>query len=276
MVPIPRNLPLLVGQTTGDQAEAVAKVLKGDLPLDQCLDALGRYWKIKVWFNREYDFQVLPHWVKNGDTKHWKRHERSNVHVFPCVCLSYKAFSSWSNLPDQEFQPVPGTLLYQTTRNSSYGYYFPSLNTVIKYEPVIKIRRKDEFSSYEDFARKFDRRFITESEIQKLWNGTSAQHGGKYVPSDFKRIGPAGRKVLNQFLQLFADVNTEGKCYSLRSNNKVLESYHHTSCQLGRDIRISHTLGQGKVYYSSEFKGYGNGRYGLLANKNEYLHLEDD
>jgi hypothetical protein len=265
MVPIPRNLPLLVGQTTGDQAEAVAKVLKGDLPLDQCLDALGGHWKIKVWFNQEHDFQVLSHWVKNGDTKHWKRHERSDVHIFSYICLH----TVWETLSTRR-------LLYKTTRNAKHGYYFPSLNTVTKYEPVIKTRRKDEFSSYEDFARKFDRRFITESEIQKLWNGTSAQHGGKYVPSDFKRIGPAGRKVLNQFLQLFADVNTEGKCYSLRSNNKILESYHHTSCQLGRDIRISHTLGQGKVYYSSEFKGYGNGRYGLLANKNEYLHLEDD
>lgn len=30
------------------------------------------------------------------------------------------------------------------------------------------------------------------------------------------------------------------------------------------------------VYYSSEHMGCLNGRYGLIANRNEYLWLEDD
>jgi len=79
------------------------------------------------------------------------------------------------------------------------------------------------------------------------------------------------------FLKLFVDLNTEGKCYFEQSSGrKTLTQCHQTNHRLGRDITIEHTLGQGKVYYSSEYQGCGNGRYGLLANKNEFLWLEDD
>jgi hypothetical protein len=78
------------------------------------------------------------------------------------------------------------------------------------------------------------------------------------------------------FLRLFVDVNTEGKCYFDRSERKILTQDYQTHHHTGRDIEISHTLGHQYVYYASEFQGCGNGRYGLVANKNEFLHLEDD
>jgi hypothetical protein len=238
-------------------------------PLAEALDALGRHWKIKVWFDKEQDISTLRHAVisKVGDdtVKSYTSHRVSNVHIFNQIVL-YR-----------------GTLLYKTTRNAHHGYHFPNLESVIKYEPVLQPETKDEFSSLAEFASRFDRRFITESEIQKLWAGYSAQHGGKYKPSDFHRIGPEGKKVLNSFLQLFADVNTEGKCYQVRhlvvgakEQRRSLDSYHLSHHRLGRDIRISHTMGIGHVSYSSEYHGCGNGRYGLLANKNEFLWLEDD
>ncbi len=269
MVPLPPNLPLLVG-LGGNKAAAVERVLKG-CPLPVALAALGRHWKVKVWFNQVHDFQILRRVVtsKVGDatTKSWKSWERSDVHVFNCICLHNGG----------------SVLLYKTTRNARTGYYFPSLDSVVRYEPVIEPEKKDEFSSLAEFASRFDRRFITESEIQKLWAGHSAQHGGKYKPSDFRRIGPEGKKVLNSFLLLFADVDTEGKCYLVRHlavgdkpQRKSLDSCHLSHHRLGRDIRISHTLGVGYVGYSSEFHGCANGSYGLLANKNEFLHLEND
>jgi|WetSurMetagenome_2_1015567.scaffolds.fasta_scaffold244894_2 hypothetical protein len=258
---IPENLTLLVGQVSGDQATAVEKVFKG-CSLAEALIELGRHWKLRVWFDREHTFRCLRRSVtsKVGEAtvKSFTEHKTANVYTFASIIL------------------YQGMLYYRTTRNSRKGYQFPSLDTVIKYEPVLQPETKDEFNTLAEFASRFDQRFITQSEISRLWAGTSAQHGGKYKPSDFHRIGPQGKKVLNSFLQLFVDVNTEGKCYCVRGDQRSLESYHHSQHQLGRDIRLSHTLGKGYVRYSSEYPGRGNGRYGLLANKNEFLWLEDD
>jgi hypothetical protein len=262
MVTIPKNLPLFVGVVSGDQAEAVEKVLKGCL-LQEALATLGKFWKIRVWFSQEVEIKTINHVVskevKEGSTyRTWKSYNKSNVQVFNSIVLHH------------------GKLLYCTTRSSRMGYWFPSLDLVTRYEPVIETSRADEFRSLADFASRFDRRFINESEIQSLWNSTSAQHGGKYKPSDFHRFGHRGKQVMDRFLQLFVDVNTEGKCYSERSGHLCLEQYHNTNYHSGRDIRITHTLGLGRVGYASEFMGCGNGSYGLVANKNEFLHLEND
>ena len=124
--------------------------------------------------------------------------------------------------------------------------------------------------NYEKFAARFDRRFISDSMIQDLWNSKSAQHGGKYDLSDFHKIGPKGKRVLDLFLRLFIDINTEGSCYfertieekKFKTLSQRLGSHHH----LGRDITIEHTLGIPRVSYSSEYHNCANGRYGLSAN----------
>ena len=43
-----------------------------------------------------------------------------------------------------------------------------------------------EFKGIEEFAKRFDKRFITLEQINKLWNSKSAQHGGKYNKKDFR------------------------------------------------------------------------------------------
>jgi hypothetical protein len=265
-LPVPENIPLLTGLKE-DQAAAVEKVLKG-CNLYEALTGLGRFWKIKVWFNCEHEIKTVNHIIKKEEegrtTRYYKSYNKGTVHVF-------------NSIMDNN-----GALLYKTTRTGRFGYYFPSLESVVKYEPVIadSVTLSREFKSYEQFARKFDRRFITESEIQNFWNSKSNQHGGRYKPSDFHKIGPRGKYVLENFLRLFVNVETEGKCYLENEYNgkkyKFLTERYHSNCHLGRDITISHTLGQPIVHYSSEYPGCGNGRYGLLANKNEFLWLEDD
>lgn len=268
MVPIPENLPLLVGQNLpSHQLAVVERILKGQTDLKTNLIDLGKHFKVRVWFDREIDIRIMPRWVnkqetENGYSKLYKQHVRASVHVFNYICTAAK---------DSQ------RLLYGTSKKARQGFDFPSLEFVTRYEPVIPAADADEFKSYEQFAAKFDRRFITETMIQDLWNSKSGQHGGKYKPSDFHRIGPKGKQVLENFLRWFVDVNdTVGQHYYQHDKYKCLnqrrDSYHH----FGRDISISHTLGIPRVSYSSEYHGCGNGRYGLLANKNEFLWLEDD
>jgi hypothetical protein len=267
MVPIPDNLALLVGLPS-PQADVIERILKGQTDLKTNLLDLSKFWKIKVWFNQPTEIHTIPQWVTSIDAegKVWKSRTRSKTDTVHVIARFFQ--TDWEKL------------CYLPRRNVRRGFHFPELDTVVKYEPVIE-DNKDKFSSYEKFAAKFDRRFMPESEIQSLWNSRSGQHGGQYKPSDFHRIGPQGKRVLSNFLRLFVDWNTEGKCYIEHKYDdgkitKTLSERHKTYHRLGRDITIEHTLGIPRVFYSSEYQGCGNGRYGLLANKNEFLWLEDD
>jgi hypothetical protein len=242
---LPENIPLLVG-LTGDKAAAVEKVLKG-CPLEDALVALSKFWKIKIWFKQEQE--VI---IRN------RRYLRS-VHIFNKFFMG-------------------NSLCYCPSKSSRHGYLFPNINTIEKYEIVLDAKARDEFKTYEDFYKKFNKRFITDAEIQKLWNSTSAQTGERYRPSDFKRIGPQGLKIMKMFLEFFVDVNTEGKHYDPRSDGKksLAQRYYSPAGFSGRDISIYHTMGKPFVYYSSEFAGRSNGTYGLVANEKEFLHLEND
>jgi probable HAF family extracellular repeat protein len=104
--------------------------------------------------------------------------------------------------------------------------------------------------------------------------------GGKYKPSDFRSIGPVGKRLLKMFLLTFKGVSSTDQSGYQNTNKfwNLTEKHYSTSpsANVGRDVSISHTLGLPKVFYSSEYPGCGNGRYGLLVNKNEYLWIEDD
>jgi hypothetical protein len=242
---------------TPDQARLVERILRGELTdLQTNLVELSRYWKIRVWFSTPVEVRITSRRVK-----------KTNVHIFA-----------------RFFDGNLHGICYQVNRKYRHGYPIGDwLRLIVKYEPVFEMF-DDEFKSYEQFRAKFDLYFITEEQIQSLWNGTSSQHGGKYRKSDFHRIGRKGKTALNEFLRFFkgiskgADViggapgymlETEGKYFILR---KHLGSSHH----FGRDITISHQTNIDTVFYSSEFYGCGNGRYGLLANRNEFLWIEDD
>jgi hypothetical protein len=271
--PIPENLPLLMGDLTPDQAGVVDRIFKGQTDLKTNLLDLSKFWKVKVWFDREIDIRIQPHRQttkkdSNGIyTVLYKQHVHTNTHIF-----------------HQIYHTTDGTLVYTTSKASRIQwYYFPRLDWVVKYEPVIEKDRDQEFKSYGQFKAKFNPFFITEAEIQKLWNETSNQHGGRYKPSDFHSIGPRGKGVLKDFLRNFKGISSTDPNaflayhpYSETSKELYLDAYYKTSYHSGRDIKIEHRAGLGFVWYASEYQGCGNGRYGIVANKNQFLWVEDD
>ena len=175
-----------------------------------------------------------------------------------------------------------GFLAYSTRhKNVRSGYICPWVQNIKSYEPVIgKLPENKVFASYESFAKKFDTRFISEDLIKKLYTEKSAQTGERYTPHDFKPIGPRGKTVVQEFLRKFKSITEETPYYLDRSIGdhkfKEVNAHHKSYSHTGRDIDISHTLGQDKVYYMSQFPGCGNGQYGLLATENTWLHLEND
>jgi hypothetical protein len=242
----------------------IERIFKGQTDLETNLLDLSKHWKIKLWFDKVIQIRTIPHWTKPQKTEHGTTRTRIN----------------YKNAPEHTFSRFfksNGQLCYAPSRGAKHGYPFEYLESITKYEPVIE-SASAEFKSYKQFASKFDPRFIDEPTIKDLWDSKSSQHGGKYMPSDFHRIGPQGKKVLADFLRLFKGLTVEGVCYFESSDKKYkyLSQQHQSHSGQGRDIKVSHTLGIGHVSYASEYHGCGNGRYGLLANEKEFLWLEDD
>jgi hypothetical protein len=267
MVPTPENIPLLIGHVTENQAPVIEAILKGRTDLQKNLLELGYHWDVKVWFKDPVEIYRIPRWIKKKEedgrvSVTRTRNHTSSVHVFHGFFTSNEK------------------LCYKFRRTGRHGGHFPSLELVTRYEPVIASH--DEFTSYEQFKAKFDLNFITEDQILGLWTSKSGQHGGQYKPSDFRSIGPRGKEVLRRFLMTFKGVSsTDTTGYHQYGNPpswSLSEKFYSNSPNqtFGRDVSISHTLGIPRVYYSSEYPGCGNGRYGLLVNKNEYLWIEDD
>ena len=265
---LPENLCLAVNTPDPKLKIAVADILAGKTTsLVDTLSTLGRAAKIKVWFSRPVTVYIHAMWRvtsidTNGSKSLTKRHKKeTSCHVF------------------SKLIKMDTNLYYALERHSHKGYPFDWLDLITKYEIVSP--KSNEFQSYEEFKRKFDPLFITEDEIKKLWNGHSSQHGGKYTRQDFHKIGPRGREVLKRFLRGFQGVSNAptaayGNSYLDDADYKVLREYYKSYRHTGRDINISHQTNCNNVFYSSEFHCCGNGRYGIMANKNEFLHIEDD
>lgn len=262
--PIPENLPLLLDESDEGKRNVINSVLKNPDDIKSNLLALGQYWKVKVWFSEPVERSIVKQWVQAEGRETGYRYSKnkivSDVHTFP-------GFFNWQGR----------SLCYKFKRGGRRGDIFPDLKLVTKYEPVIN-SAKDEFDIFEKFKAKFDPSYITEEGIQSLWDSKSSQHGGDYRPSDFRKIGKVGKQVLRRFLTTFKGINdTPEECYRFMCGDIKYISERHTAYRHpGRDISISHSLGVPYVHYSSEYSGCGNGRYGILANKNEYLWLEDD
>ena len=274
-VPVPRNLPLLLSDPRPNAVADATRVLKGGLTHRDNILALSRHWKIQVWFSQPVTVAIQPHWVvteRGVEGRITKTHITSKTednHVF-------KGFFRNSAL---EGAPI----YYKKSICGRHGHDFEDLeDKILRYEPVIlkdTAAYKDDFESYEQFKAKFDPLFITENYIKALWNGTSGQHGGKYRKSDFHFIGEVGRKVLKRFMRNFKGVSaTDFPGYLMKTSEgkEYLTERHRTSRHPGRDITIEHRAGMERVSYASEFMNCGNGRYGLVANKNNFLWLEDD
>ena len=146
-VPIPENIGLLVG-LQGPQAAVVERILKGQTDLRTNLLDLAKFWKVRVWFNQEIDIRIQTHVIKkeihDGTiSRYYKQHVHTNVHTFNFI-------STTEYCGGRPF----GSLLYGTKRGARKGFYFPSLDMVVKYEPVIDNPRDREFKSY---PKKFQR-----------------------------------------------------------------------------------------------------------------------
>jgi len=247
---IPANLPLFVGLP--DYADPVEKILKGEGSLEEHLTWFSGC-KIRVWFSCPVQVRL------------------NRYHSKMVAVHDFMGF----------FKGQTYGLCYPVKKHGRVGYPMGDLTSkIIKWEPVLG---QDEFRNYDQFKAKFDLKFITESEIQKLWDGKSGQHGGKYRLSDFRRLGPKGQYVLKAFLDDFKGLGKVGPAYRdtpTGGNYKVVSAHYSSPSRcgstFGRDITISCNSCSSHVYYSSEYPGCGNGRYGLLVNKKEFLWLEDD
>ena len=176
------------------------------------------------------------------------------------------------------FKSRGGTLCYSPRSNGRSGWPVSSLDKIVFYELKLK---NAEFKDYEEFRMKFDPMFISEDKIKVLWDGKSGQHGGKYNKGDFRKLSRYGQQLMRRFLTNFKGIDAEpGEAYSVKEDHKSLSVTHYSTgsqnSNWGRDITISHQTNVPLVYYSSEYPGCGNGRYGLIANKNTYLWIEDD
>lgn len=275
---LPDNIAMLYGlpDLTDDQKTVVEKLIAGEYLDDtqEILLALGKHWKLKIIFKVPVRVHTTRHWITGEEpgTKYFKTENLDTVHVF-----------------NQLFSSSTFPLCYTVKKNGRNGYIFPDrsrdLNLIAKYEVMLKTEPK-EFESYEAFKARFDLRFITLKAIIDLWNTNSAQHGGRYAPSDFKSLSQDSKTALKNFLQKFKSVTSTDTTAYTQGTGDELVYYRLCSREYNskRDITISHSiLKQGDVLiprdtvsYSSEFKGCGNGRYGIIVNKNTYLHLEDD
>jgi len=251
MIPIPSDLPLLVGRHDEVVALITSRGNPDEATLFDNLCELTKYVKVKVWFDCPLNIHMSKYKYSVGATE-------------AVIGRFFKGTTGWGYSPRHE--------------RVRSGYHCIWASHIIRYEPIVeKHSRKEGFSSLEAFARKFDLRFISPEMIKNLYDGTSAQHGGKYAQADFRQLGPRGTEVFTRFMRGFKGLDVEGPYYHEGINKLKHYSEHYSSYSAtGRDITISHTLGQDLIHYSSEFSGTANGRYGLLATENTFLHLEDD
>jgi len=243
------NLPTLMGLNK-DADAMIAAALADQISLDDSLARLSNWFLIRAWFS--YPIKV---WINRNP-------KESDVHLFRKFFISKN-----------------GYLCHANRRNARRGTVFHSTHLITKLEFISEMKIKLHF---EQFKNKFDTRFIKEDQILSLWNSKSSQHGGQYNSKDFRKISKRGKQVMARFLLQFTNINEKNHHYRksdlwgkdvdvwiLSHNHK---SWHHA----GRDISISHQTNAPHIFYSSEFHNCGNGRYGIVANENEYLWLEDD
>lgn len=172
-----------------------------------------------------------------------------------------------------------GSMYYCMRSNSRVGYDLSMSGHITGYSLTDK--KDNEFHSYEEFRKKFDTRFISEKLIRDLYNEKSGEVGKRYYTKrDFKRLNGTGKRVMEDFLRKFTDINRPNEYYDRHkigdTEFNTLREWYNTYHHSGRDISITHSEGQDRVFYSSEFMGCGNGSYYLVASANTVLHVEDD
>jgi hypothetical protein len=255
---LPDNIALFAAET-GARGEAVRKILAGTGSLEEDLLTLGRLWRFELRFSEPVEVHVNRY-----------RRKVTDKHMFS---------GFFKDKTNDSFCYAYHKSEHGTLSGFYAGYRF--LDRVVGYS-LVDVARAKSFKGYEQFAKRFDRRFITETEIQNLWAGTSGQHGGKYKPTDFHTIGRKGRGVVERFLERYVGLDGTPNIHYTENKNEDGSVYHYLTVYenawraSGRDIKVEHRPGMPYVWYSSEFPKHGNGRYGLLATEKTFLWLEDD
>lgn len=170
-------------------------------------------------------------------------------------------------------------MVYVTNRsNARYGRRFTS-NYIEKLQCIEVMPRLNQvITTYEKFLKHFDIKYIAEAKVKSLWEDRGTRVWRK---KDFKSMGSTAKRTFREFDERFkgiTDIASElsGAYSSNGYGNKELRRHHSGYGNRSRDITVSHQQGTGYIYYASEFRGCGNGSYGVVARKNIWLHIEDD
>lgn len=221
--------------------------------------------------------------------------KRDNTPMIPKVIETFfqenfnkktdKIIATFKNDRIRKFSNRYGTYGLKRINSRKY-FYSDDMCDAEKIEIVknVKADKNNDFSSYEEFKKQFDLRFISEEQIKKLYAENSCQTGQRYKRSDFKTVSAKGRRVVKNFLRKFKNINEPTEFYrdgNIKDYNtpyKILSEKEYAFGNRGnaRDISISHQTNIPMVFYSSEFAGCGNGSYYILVKSNKILHLEDD
>lgn len=243
------RLPTLIGLS--DELDTLIESILREPNNLKYIGNLSYHMKIRVWFKNPARIRI-----------NFRKYKIVSVYDFPRISFE------------------KGNTLYYAIQGKRY--YYPLYETITKIEPLTN--KTVYFTSYDEFKKKFDTKFITEKMIKTLWNEKSSQHGHKYCKKDFRKLNIRGREVMSRFLERFEGIPTtppevrpnDHYKKSPHGNYWVLEDHYDSYQHPGRDIKISHQTNCSHVHYSTEYYKCLNGRYGLVANKHEFLHLEDD
>ena len=145
--------------------------------------------------------------------------------------------------------------LYVSARKNATLYKFEHLDKVVRLEVLEP--KPDKFANFIEFAKIFDRRFISDEKINELWQE-------RRPPSDFRRMGKRAQDLLQEFLRSFTDWRESGISYN--QDNRLISQYRCWGNQ-GMKISFEHLAGNGLVWYSTTYQYSPRARYYLLVNE---------
>lgn len=113
----------------GERLEVLKEIYQGVTDPITVIAMLGRYWKIKIWYDHEVEVRirrsrrVIKEDPDGSTLRIFRTKATSKIHVF------------------NKIEYHQSKLLYRTTRRATFGWWLP-MEGIIKYEPVIECGRK--------------------------------------------------------------------------------------------------------------------------------------
>lgn len=161
------------------------------------------------------------------------------------------------------------------SKTTHFGMHEASRYAGMKISECPKSQRKIE--SFQEFFDRFTPGFISQEVALRLWQGGYGNSYGR-----FRRLSPTASRVVESFLQKFQGVSASPNQHYILNRHQRRElcvwrsSTGRSGGVFGRDISVTHYGGEGKIYFSSEYPGIGNGKYYLLSSPKEVLFIEED